>query len=377
MNSAAPSHPSAAPGTIMHVVGARPNFVKAAPVVHALQERGVAPVIVHTGQHYDALLSDAFFVDLELPAPVENLGVGSGSHAHQTAALLLGLDGALDRCDPAIVVVYGDVNSTMAAALVAAKRQIPVVHVEAGLRSFDTSMPEEINRRVTDQLASLLLTTSTDAGENLRREGRSADSIRFVGNTMIDSLDRARARLDPHGAARDLGVGGNDWVLATLHRPSNVDESTRSRALLAALEIIARQCPVVFPVHPRTRARWADDGVTPGAGIVVVDPLPYGRFLSVLAGSRLVITDSGGVQEESTVLGVPCLTVRATTERPVTIERGTNQLVAVENLVSVATAIVERAAPRDGQRPPLWDGHAGERAAEAILEFVRTQQREH
>ena len=357
---------------IMHVVGTRPNFVKAAPVVRALADRGVEPMVVHTGQHYDALLSDALFTELDLPEPVDNLGVGSGSHAQQTAALLIGLEEVMVRRDPDLVVVYGDVNSTMAAALVAAKLRIPVVHVESGLRSFDDDMPEEINRRITDQLASLLLTTSADADENLQREGRAADQIRLVGNTMIDSLERARPALDPDGAARAAGIVGRDWVLVTLHRPSNVDDPDRSTALVGHLNDLAERAPVILPLHPRTRARWVQAGVSPSPRVAVIDPLPYGQFLSFLAGARLVITDSGGVQEESTVLGVPCLTVRRSTERPVTVTEGTNRLVDVAGLTSAALAALADESPATPRRPPLWDGRAGERAADAILDFARS-----
>ncbi len=353
------------PRPLVHVVGARPNFVKAAPVIRALAAMGVEQRVIHTGQHYDEALSGVFFTQLGLPVPDLNLGVGSGSHGRQTAALLVALEDAFLADRPSLVVVYGDVNSTLAAALVAAKLNVPQAHVEAGLRSFDMEMPEEVNRLVADRLADLCFATSADAVVNLRREGVPDDRIHLVGNSMIDSLEVARPLLDPAAARAAAGVADGPYGVVTLHRPGNVDEPGRTRGLVDALASAAGRVPLVFPVHPRGRAALEGAGLGDVPGVLLVEPLAYLPFLSLVAESTLVITDSGGVQEETTIFGVPCLTVRPNTERPVTITDGTNRLVQPAD-VPAAVAEVLAAGPPGPRRPPLWDGHAGERIA-AVL----------
>ncbi len=354
---------------LVHVVGARPNFVKAAPVIRALDAAGVAQRVIHTGQHYDDALSGVFFADLALPAPDVNLGVGSGSHARQTAALLVALEETFLADRPSLVVVYGDVNSTLAAALVAAKLLLPQAHVEAGLRSFDMSMPEEVNRLVADRLADLCFATSGDAVENLRSEGVPADRIHLVGNSMIDSLEVARPRLDPAAARAMAGIPDGPYGVVTLHRPGNVDEPGRTRALVDGLAAAAALLPLVFPVHPRGRAALEAAGLGGVQGVRMIEPLGYMDFLSLVAGSAVVVTDSGGVQEETSILGVACLTVRPNTERPVTITHGTNRLVLPDDVPAAVAAAL--AAGRPGpRRPPLWDGHAGERIASILAAWL-------
>jgi UDP-N-acetylglucosamine 2-epimerase (non-hydrolysing) len=358
--------------TVVHVTGARPNFPKAAPVIAALAEREVRQLLVHTGQHYDDRLSRVFFDELGLPDPDLNLGVGSGSHATQTAAVMVGLEAVfLDR-RPSLVVVYGDVNSTLAAALVAAKLGIAVAHVEAGLRSFDPAMPEEVNRRLTDQLADLLLVTSPEGIGHLAREGLAADRIHFVGNPMIDTLLSHLASFDPRRSLAAIGMSPptEGFVVATLHRPANVDDPASVRRLVSVLQKTAERLPVVIPLHPRGRAALEAAGLRDGAGIVVTEPLAYTVFLGLVRGAAAVLTDSGGVQEETTVLGVPCLTMRTTTERPVTISHGTNRLVDVDDVLTALDEVLAagpgpRPAPPE-RRPPLWDGAAGPRIAEII-----------
>jgi UDP-N-acetylglucosamine 2-epimerase (non-hydrolysing) len=353
---------------VLHVLGARPNFVKAAPVVRALGELGVRQGIIHTGQHYDALMSDVFFADLGLPDPMANLGVGSGSHAKQTAALLVGLEGVVIEHEPDLVVVYGDVNSTLAAILVCAKLGIPTAHVEAGLRSFDRGMPEEVNRVVTDSLSDLLFATSPDALSHLAAEGVPAAKVHLVGNPMIDSLFSALPSLDPAPVVERLGLPGR-YAVATLHRPANVDTPEAAHELVKAVLEVAAQIPLVVPIHPRGRTRLAEAGLVDGPSVKVVDPLGYVDFLSLVRGAALVVTDSGGVQEETTVLGVPCFTLRNETERPITVELGTNTILGQdpEALRDVPTLLE---APKRGEIPPLWDGHAGERAAEAVEKLL-------
>jgi UDP-N-acetylglucosamine 2-epimerase (non-hydrolysing) len=354
---------------VTHVVGARPNFVKAAPVIRALSAHSVEQIVIHTGQHYDDAMSDVFFRELGLPAPDVNLGVGSGSHAEQTAALLIGLEREFIARRPDAVIVYGDVNSTLAAALAAAKLSISIVHVESGLRSFDDSMPEELNRRLTDQLAGLLLTTSPEAEAQLVAEGRPAASIRFVGNTMIDSLEAHRSHLDPVGLAQRLGLPSR-WAVATVHRPANVDATDAAREITAAIEALSAHIDVVIPVHPRSRARLLEQGLGSSSAVHVIDPLGYRDFLSLMSGATLVVTDSGGVQEETTMLGIPCLTARTSTERPITISHGTNRLVRVEEIAVEAAALLSSPSVVSTLRPPLWDGRAGERCADEIMQFV-------
>ena len=357
---------------LVHVVGARPNFMKVAPVWRAgLPVPGLRQVLVHTGQHYDAAMSDSFFTDLELPAPDENLGVGSGTHAEQTARIMLGFEPVLDRVGPDWVVVYGDVNSTVACALVAAKKGIPVAHVEAGLRSRDRSMPEEINRILTDQLADLLLTPSRDGNENLAREGIPAEKIRLVGNVMVDTLLRLREVAAARAMPAQLGIEGGEYAFVTLHRPANVDRADTLRELLGALDDLGARMPVVFAVHPRTRRRIEEFGLkAPNGSVRMLDPLSYLDTVSLVDRATLVLTDSGGLQEETTVLGVPCLTARASTERPVTVTEGTNRLVASRRAdidAAVAEVLTHRRAGsfRPG-RPEGWDGRAGERVIAAL-----------
>jgi UDP-N-acetylglucosamine 2-epimerase (non-hydrolysing) len=357
---------------LLHIVGARPNFMKAAPVIRAGRAvPGLEQVLVHTGQHYDRAMSDTFFQDLDLPEADENLGVGSGTHAEQTARIMLGFEPVLDRHRPDWVVVYGDVNSTVACALVAVKKGIQVAHVEAGLRSRDRSMPEEVNRLLTDQIAHLLLTPSRDGDANLRAEGIPDTRIRFVGNVMVDTLlhlrDRARGRRMPE----ELGVAGGEYAFVTLHRPSNVDESAPLRELLGALEDLAGRMPVLFAVHPRTRKRIAEFGMEEMIRDVrLLEPLGYLETVSLLDSATLVLTDSGGLQEETTVLGVPCLTARPNTERPVTITEGTNRLVpSRRERIGAAVAVVLEARASGAfqpRQPEGWDGRAAERVVMAL-----------
>jgi len=357
---------------VVHVVGARPNFVKAGPVVKALDGRGVEQLVIHTGQHYDRTMSEIFFSELGLPEPDVNLGVGSGSHAVQTAALLTTLEPALIGLDPALVVVYGDINSTLATAVVTSKLGQPLAHVEAGLRSFDMTMPEEVNRRVTDILADLLFVTSPEAIGNLDREGVAADRIHFVGNPMIDTLLANLDRFDVDGARQAYGLTGS-YAVATLHRPANVDTPEAATRVVAMLESVSAQLPVVLPLHPRGQAMLASVGLVQGPGLRLVEPLGYVAFISLVRGASVVITDSGGIQEETTILGVPCLTVRPNTERPITISHGTNRLVEPAEVGSRVGRIL--AAPHDAptETPPLWDGHAGERIADVVTGWLRAR----
>jgi len=352
---------------ILHVVGARPNFMKAAPVIRALEQHNVGQYVVHTGQHYDRALSDVFFVELGLPEPDVNLGVGSGSHAQQTAALMTGLEAQLIERQPALVVVYGDVNSTLAAALVAAKLHIPVAHVEAGLRSFDLTMPEEINRRVTDNLSALLFVTSPEGMAYLAREGADPGAMHLVGNPMIDTLLSNLDRFDPRAVRTQLGLGDR-YAVSTLHRPANVDDPATARAIVAAFSDVASALPVVIPLHPRGRESLRRAGLDDTTGVRIIDPIGYVEFLSLVRGASLVLTDSGGIQEETTILNVPCLTIRPNTERPITITHGTNQLVGPGEVSKQAMAILEGRVRYPEQRPPLWDGQAGPRIARIINE---------
>jgi UDP-N-acetylglucosamine 2-epimerase (non-hydrolysing) len=354
------------PGPVLHVTWARPNFPKAAPVLRALAARDVPQLLVHTGQHYDEQMFEVFFRQLGLPEPDINLGVGSGSHARQTAAIMTGIEDVLTDRRPAMVVVYGDVNSTVAAALVAAKLHIPVAHVEAGLRSFDPTMPEEVNRLVTDRLSDLLLATSADAVAHLGNEGIPADRIHLVGNPMIDTLLANLDRFDA-GAARAAHDLTGRYVVATLHRPGNVDRPDDAAALVKGLHAVADQVELVLPLHPRGRAGLRAAGLFDHSGVRVVDPLGYVEFLSLVRDAAAVVTDSGGVQEETTVLGVPCLTIRPNTERPVTITHGTNRLVTRERMPEVVEEVLRAGRPESWPTPPLWDGHAGERIAGVVV----------
>ena len=357
---------------LLHLVGARPNFMKLAPVFRAGRARpGVEQLIVHTGQHYGHGMSERFFGDLGIPEPDANLEVGSGSHAEQTARIMLGCEPVFARYRPDWLVVYGDVNSTVAAALVAAKMGIRIAHVEAGLRSRDRTMPEEINRLLTDQLADLLLTPSADAGANLATEGIPADRVVFVGNVMVDTLLHLLEPARELDLPSKLGIAGSRYVFVTLHRPSNVDDPATLAELMAGLEAVAADLPVLFAVHPRTRERLTTFGLLGAAPSVrLLDPLGYLETVSLVDRAALVITDSGGLQEETTALGVPCLTARPNTERPVTITEGTNRLIASRRDALVqAAAEVLCGAPRAAsatRRPALWDGRAGERVIDAI-----------
>ena len=353
---------------VLHVVGARPNFMKAAPVYKALRDRATfSQTIVHTGQHYDNNMSDLFFRELEIPQPDTNLQVGSGSHARQTAAIMVGFEPVVLKRAPDLVLVYGDVNSTAAASLVCAKLGVPVGHVEAGLRSFDRSMPEEINRIVTDSLADALFTPSEDGNENLVHEGIPKGKIFFVGNVMIDSL----LHLLPLALERYPSLAERfalrEYGLVTLHRPSNVDDDETLFRILDALHEISVDLPLIFPVHPRTRQRLERASARPDRRVTLAEPLGYLDFLALEQNAKLVITDSGGIQEETTCLGVPCLTVRENTERPVTLSMGTNVLVGQDmDILKQQVASILRGEIKKGKLPPLWDGKAAERISQVI-----------
>lgn len=355
---------------ILSVVGARPNFMKVAPVHAALLARGVDALLVHTGQHYDEKMSDVFFDELGLPRPHVNLGVGSGSHAVQTARIMEKFEGVVLAERPDAVLVAGDVNSTIACALVAVKLGIPVVHLEAGLRSFDRSMPEEINRVLTDAISELLLTPSEDADLNLANEGIPRERIARVGNAMIDSLIAHLPRAREKGVLARLGLVPRGYAVLTIHRPSNVDESGALGDLVDILRELSSRLQIVFPVHPRTRARLRELDLEAAASsaAMLIDPVGYLEFLALEADARIVLTDSGGVQEETTALGVPCLTLRENTERPVTVTTGTNTIVGRDR-ARILRALEAELAGRGkaGRVPELWDGHAGERAADLIV----------
>lgn len=360
---------------VINVVGARPNFMKIAPVIDEMRRRSsrIEPLLVHTGQHYDESMSDSFFEDLQIPRPDINLGVGSGSHSEQTARVMIAFEQVLRKHPADWVVVVGDVNSTMAAAIVASKQLVRVAHVEAGLRSRDRTMPEEINRVVTDALADLLLTPSRDANENLLREGVAPEKIRFVGNVMIDTLYRNLDRARGSQVLDRLGLDPRQFCAMTLHRPSNVDDKEKLSGILDAIESIGERLPIVFPIHPRTRDRLEQfglgDRVRKQRSLVLTEPLGYLDFLHLYSNSRLVLTDSGGVQEETTALGIPCLTLRPNTERPITVTEGTNRVVGSDPqaIKREAFAALER-PPSAPRLPELWDGRAAARIVDAIEE---------
>lgn len=360
---------------VLNIVGARPNFMKVAPIYAEMKRRAseFEPLIVHTGQHYDAAMSDAFFDDLGMPKPDVYLGVGSGSHAVQTAKVMTEFEPVVLREKPDWVLVVGDVNSTIACALVCAKLGFKVAHVEAGLRSRDRTMPEEINRILTDSISDLLLTTSRDADVNLAREGIPAEKIRFVGNVMIDSLLEHLKIAEQSTIRADIGVETNDYAVSTLHRPSNVDDKEIFSGIVSSLIAIAEKLPIIFPVHPRTRSKIEEFGLTEtiaSSNIKLIDPLGYLDFMRLYSGARLVLTDSGGLQEETTVLGIPCLTLRENTERPVTIELGTNILVGTDadNIKRAAFDILdEKNSNQTAKIPPLWDGKAAGRICDELL----------
>jgi UDP-N-acetylglucosamine 2-epimerase (non-hydrolysing) len=361
---------------IMNIVGARPNLPKIAPLMREMRRHPeIEAILVHTGQHYDDTLSDIFFRQMGIPAPGVNLEVGSGSHAVQTGEVLKRIEPVLIELHPDLVLVVGDVNSTVAVSLAAAKLGIPVAHVEAGLRSFDRSMPEEINRVLTDALAEYLFVTEKDAVGHLLREGRAPSSIHFVGNVMIDSLRHFLPVAQKSHIGRDLGLmlgeGWQRFAVLTLHRPSNVDSMDKLTELLGAIAAVAAEVPVIFPIHPRTQQRLTQAGIVPHPQLLLVPPLGYLDFLCLLSHAKLVLTDSGGIQEETTALGVPCLTLRENTERPVTISEGTNILVGTDPVKIVAAAQdILAGNSKVGRIPPLWDGKAAERIVEVLLQLV-------
>jgi UDP-N-acetylglucosamine 2-epimerase (non-hydrolysing) len=360
---------------IINVVGARPNLPKMAPLLREMQlHREIDSILVHTGQHYDKKLSDVFFRDMCIPAPAINLGVGSGSQATQTAEILSRIEPVLLEHNPDLLLVVGDVNSTIATALAATKLGIPVAHVEAGLRSFDRAMPEEINRVLTDAISDYLFVTEQSAVDNLLREGRPPSSIYFVGNVMIDSLYHFLPSARKSRIGIDLGLHDETWTpfaVLTLHRPSNVDSPEQLDGILLAIDEIAAQIPVIFPVHPRTAKRILDCRLPHNPGLRLVDPVGYLDFLCLLSRASFVLTDSGGIQEETTAVGVPCLTLRENTERPVTISQGTNVLVGTDPKKIVAAARNILAENRKaGTVPPLWDGKAAQRIIEILLRVV-------
>ena len=354
---------------IVHVVGARPNFMKAAPVWKAVEALQLyEQILVHTGQHYDKAMSDIFFKELNLPKPEHNLNIGSQTHAHQTAAIMIGLEDLLLNADPSLVIVYGDVNSTVAAALVCSKINIPFAHVEAGLRSFDRRMPEEINRLVTDQLADLLFTPSQDADQNLLKEGINDRKIHFVGNVMIDTLKKLQAKANPPEKYSEL----NNYILVTLHRPSNVDDVANLKSIFGYLTEVSKTFPVIFPIHPRTKnvIKETDLDLSNTDNLHLSDPVGYLEFLGLMQNAKAVVTDSGGIQEETTWLGIPCITVRENTERPVTVTMGTNQLIGLD-YHKIPQVVQNIELDKKYEVPSLWDGYSAERIAGIIKDYLK------
>lgn len=356
------------------IAAARPNFMKIAPLYHALKRKAWAePVIVHTGQHYDLNMSDVFFQDLSLPEPDIHLGVGSGTHAEQSGQVMMSYEKVLFDRQPDLVVVVGDVNSTMAATLAAAKLGVRTAHLEAGLRSFDRSMPEEINRLVTDALADLLWTPSADADENLIREGVSKEKIQRVGNIMIDSLEMLRDKIQNQTACSDLDLKPQQYGMVTLHRPSNVDDPEKLKQLCTTLIQISKKTPLAFPIHPRTRKNAEAIGVLEelnNAGdLLILDPLNYVRFMNLVFNCRFALTDSGGIQEETTYLGIPCITLRPNTERPITVTQGTNRLCHLDDLAKNVEKVLSEKAGKECNIP-LWDGKTAERVVNSIKDFI-------
>jgi UDP-N-acetylglucosamine 2-epimerase (non-hydrolysing) len=360
---------------LVHLIAAaRPNFMKVAPLYHELARTSwCRAAVVHTGQHYDANMSDAFFRDLRLPEPAHHLEVGSGSHAEQTGRTMIAYEAVCARDRPDAVIVVGDVNATAACAMVGAKLGVPVVHLEAGLRSRDRTMPEEINRLVTDAISDLLWTPSLDADANLRAEGVAAEKIDCIGNIMLDSFEMLRAKIASAGTRERLGLRAKAYAVVTLHRPSNVDRCETLTALVVALVAVAQQIEVVFAIHPRTRKKLADFGllrmIDGNARIRTTDPLSYIDFMNLVMHATIAITDSGGIQEETTYLGIPCATLRENTERPVTVTEGTNRLKKPADLAAAVREALAGKWPK-GHRPDLWDGHAAERAAMSLKRFL-------
>ena len=358
---------------VLNIVGARPNFMKIAPIVREMRRRenDFQPLIVHTGQHYDAAMSDSFFTDLGIPKPDYHLEIGSHSHAVQTAKIMIAFEPIVLAEKPDWVLVVGDVNSTIACALVCAKLNVKIAHVEAGLRSRDRTMPEEINRILTDAISDLLLTTSEDADENLKGEGVADDKIKFVGNVMIDSLFYNLEKANELKVRENLNLTDKDYAVLTLHRPSNVDDKETFGGLLEALIAISEKLPVIFPAHPRTKTNIANFGFAEqieNSNICLIEPLGYLNFMNLYSGAKLVLTDSGGLQEETTALSIPCLTLRENTERPITISHGTNILVGTnpQKIKQVAFEVLNQVTIQDKKTPPLWDGHAAERICDSL-----------
>jgi len=361
---------------VIHIVGARPNFMKVAPIYKAIAARtSLQQILVHTGQHYDVKMSDVFFTDLGLPAPDVHLGIGSGGQVQQTARMMVELEKVFLEHQPDLVSVVGDVNSTLAAALVAAKLAIPLAHVEAGLRSFVKHMPEEVNRVVTDRLADLLLTPSRDADANLLKEGCDPARIHFVGNVMIDSVIASKEKADRLPTLKDLGLTPQGYAVCTLHRQSNVDDPRLFEGLMSAVAHVSTRLPVIFPVHPRTRKMIAEQGLghwfERHPNLRPVDPMGYMEFLALTSQAKLILTDSGGLQEETTALGVPCLTLREQTERPITVEEGSNEVVGTDpDRIRQAADRVLAGQGKKGRVPDLWDGRAGERIADLFARHL-------
>lgn len=359
---------------VISVVGARPNFMKVAPLHRAFQATGtIESLIVHTGQHYDEKMSDVFFRQLEMPTPDIYLGIGSGSHAQQTARVMVAFEDVVQEHQPDLVLVVGDVNSTLACSLVASKLHIPVAHVEAGLRSFDRKMPEEINRIVTDSISDYLFVTERSGLVNLEKEGVPNDRVFFVGNVMIDSLVHFREKAAESTVMEDLGLEKGKYALTTLHRPSNVDNEQGLRLILHTMEGLSREAKTIFPIHPRTRQRFKDFGLYERLealdNLTMLEPLGYLEFLRLMENAAVLVTDSGGIQEETTYLGVPCITLRENTERPITIEMGTNELMALDPpRIAARVRELATAPPQPMRVPPLWDGRASERIAEMLVQ---------
>ena len=363
-------------GPVILVVGARPNFMKIAPIHAELKKRGIAQILLHTGQHYDDNMSKVFFDDLGMPQPDIYLGIGSGSHATQTAKVMVEFEKVCKEHKPSMVIVVGDVNSTVACSMVCAKEWIPCAHVEAGLRSFDRNMPEEINRLITDAIADFLLTPSPDGDENLRKEGVAEERIKRVGNIMIDSLFNNLERAKNSTIHSELGIEKGNYAVLTLHRPSNVDDKEAFEGILTALEQIGERIPLVFPLHPRTKNRAEQFGLTSRLeeipNIVLTGPAGYLDFVALMSESKLVLTDSGGLQEETTALGIPCLTLRENTERPITVTEGTNTIVGNDTqvILNAAYDVLDNGG-KAGRIPELWDGNTAKRIADIIVDTIR------
>jgi UDP-N-acetylglucosamine 2-epimerase (non-hydrolysing) len=362
-------------GPIILVVGARPNFMKIAPIYAELARRGVKQLLLHTGQHYDENMSKVFFEDLGMPEPDIYLGIGSGSHAEQTAKVMVEFEKVCFKHEPSMVVVVGDVNSTIACSMVAAKLWIPTAHVEAGLRSFDRKMPEEINRILTDTICDILLTPSPDGDENLLKEGVAPEKIHRVGNIMIDSLMMNLERAGSCNIHSNLGLEKGKYGVLTLHRPSNVDDKEAFEKIITALEVIGGRLPLVLPLHPRTNKQAEKFGLTERLesipNIVITDPVGYLDFIALVASAKLVLTDSGGLQEETTALGIPCITLRDNTERPITVTEGTNIVVGNETSIIISTAIETlETGGKTGKIPELWDGNTAVRISDVLLSHI-------